>query len=123
MYLFYLTLYHITGLIYKTLNAMDVKKIQDSYMENYKKLNESYNNLNIAGLVNDINKAISSSDIESINTYFNKISEWNENVSKLQGARIAIITQYKFLKLPSVSELSIVFDFVNKEWKFNTDPE
>lgn len=123
MYLFYLTLYHITGLIYKTLNAMDVKEIQDSYMENYKKLNESYNNLNIAGLVNDINKAISSSDIESINTYFNKISEWNENVSKLQGARIAIITQYKFLKLPSVSELSIVFDFVNKEWKFNTDPE
>ncbi len=123
MYLFYLTLYHITGLIYKTLNAMDVKEIQDSYMENYKKLNESYNNLNIAGLVNDINKAISSSDIESVNTYFNKISEWNENVSKLQGARIAIITQYKFLKLPSVSELSIVFDFVNKEWKFNTDPE
>lgn len=123
MYLFYLTLYHITGLIYKTLNAMDVKEIQDSYMENYKKLNESYNNLNIVGLVNDINKAISSADIESINTYFNKISEWNENVSKLQGARIAIITQYKFLKLPSVSELSIVFDFVNKEWKFNTDPE
>lgn len=123
MYLFYLTLYHITGLIYKTPNAMDVKEIQDSYMENYKKLNESYNNLNIAGLVNDINKAISSSDIESVNTYFNKISEWNENVSKLQGARIAIITQYKFLKLPSVSELSIVFDFVNKEWKFNTDPE
>lgn len=123
MYLFYLTLYHITGLIHKTLNAMDVKEIQDSYMENYKKLNESYNNLNIADLVNDINKAISSSDIESVNTYFNKISEWNENVSKLQGARIAIITQYKFLKLPSVSELSIVFDFVNKEWKFNTDPE
>ena len=28
---------------------MDVKEIQDSYMENYKKLNESYNNLNIAG--------------------------------------------------------------------------
>ena len=102
---------------------MDVKEIQDRYMENYNKLNESYNNLNIVGLVNDINKAISSSDIESVNTYFNKISEWNENVSKLQGARIAIITQYKFLKLPSVSELSIVFDFVNKEWKFNTDPE
>ncbi len=73
---------------------MDVKEIQDSYMENYKKLNESYNNLNIAGLVNDINKAISSSDIESVNTYFNKYTcTFIVHIFKLPGKK------YRFYKM------------------------
>lgn len=101
---------------------MDITIVKDRYMKEYSKLVDSYKSLNIVSLVNNINKAISLSEIENINFHFNKVSEWNDRVSNLQGARLALNEQYKFLKLPSVNEFLIVFDFVNKEWKFNTDP-
>lgn len=103
-------------------NTMDAREVRNRYMAEYEKLVKSYESLKISGLINDINQAISKSDVENINLFYNKISEWNDGVSNIQGARLAINSQYKYLKLPSVSEFLIVFDFINKEWKFNTDP-
>lgn len=103
-------------------NTMDAREVKNRYMAEYEKLVKAYESQKIPSLINDINQAISNSDVENINLIYNKISEWNDGVSNMQGARLAINSQYKYLKLPSVSEFLIVFDFVNKEWKFNTDP-
>lgn len=101
---------------------MDAREVRNRYMAEYEKLVESYEDQQVAGLINDINHAISNSDVEKINVIYNQISEWNDHVSNIQGVRLAINSQYKYLKLPSVSEFLIVFDFINKEWRFNTDP-
>lgn len=102
---------------------MDVTIIKERYINEYEKLVNSYKKLGIVELLNELNKAISKSELDKINYYFNKVSEWNDRVSNLQGARSAINEQYKYLNLPSVSEFLIVFDYINKEWRFNTDPD
>lgn len=102
---------------------MDSVEVTKKYMAEYNKLIEKYESKATLQLVEDINAAIEKSDIANINTLYHKLSAWNEYVSGVQGARIALNTQFKHIKLPSVAEFLIVFDNVNKEWRFNTEAD
>lgn len=100
---------------------MDRTKIIDDYMSHYNKVAEKYKTDNIPALIENINSAISKSDAGSINLVYEKISEWNNLVSNVQGARDALVSYDKTLRLPSVKEFIIILDNITKEWRFNTE--
>lgn len=102
---------------------MDINEVTTRYMAEYNKVVEAYESKKISNLVDEINVAISKSDMANVNTIYNKISEWNDRVSNIQGARIVLTAQYRSSKFPSVSEFLIVFDNINKEWRFNTEAD
>lgn len=100
---------------------MDRTKIIDNYMASYSTVADKYEKEKIPGLIEEINLAISQSDTKHINMAYEKISTWNNLVSNLQGNRDALMSHDKTLRLPSVKEFLIVYDHINKEWRFNTE--
>lgn len=100
---------------------MDRTKLTNDYMASYNELVEKFKEKKIVTLVEQINAAIGQSDINAINNTNEKISDWNNQVSNLQGVRDALLTYDKRLRLPAVVEFLIVFDHVIKEWRFNTE--
>lgn len=100
---------------------MDRMKIIDNYMSLYNKIVEQYEHKNISNLIEAINTAISKSDTKNINKYFDLISDWNNEVSNIQGKRDSLTSQDKSLRLPSIKEFLIIYDHTTKEWRFNTD--
>lgn len=100
---------------------MDRTKIIDNYMSSYNEIVEKYKKEKIANYIDEINTAIDKRDTEKTNIVYEKISIWNNLISNLQGNRDALIAHDKSLRLPSVKEFLIIYDHINKEWKFNTD--
>ncbi|MFT3992699.1 MAG: hypothetical protein QM660_00215 [Dysgonomonas sp.] len=101
--------------------AIDTEKISKEYMTEFEKLTNKFNSSGIKDTVEKINEAIKRSDIQEINECYSTISDWNMKVANIEGARKAIDLQYRFLRLPSVSAYIIIFDDIEKVWKFNTD--
>lgn len=102
---------------------MDSVDITKRYMTEYNKLVDKYNGEAVHKLLDDINEAISIADVEKITIHYNKLSEWNEYVANINGARLALNEQFKHIKLPSVTEFLIMFDNITKEWRFNTQAD
>lgn len=100
---------------------MDRDKIIKKYMSSYNEIVAKYKDKKVADLVDEINSAISRSDMKVMNDIYDKISFWNNDVSIVQGSRDALMAQDKSFRLPSVKEFLIVYDHVNKEWRFNTE--
>lgn len=102
---------------------MDRTKITENYMTAYSSITEQYAKEKIPNLIEEINSAISRSDTKHINTVYEKISIWNNSVSNLQGNRDTLMSHDKTLRLPSVKEFLIIYDHINKEWRFNTEAD
>lgn len=100
---------------------MDRTAIIEKYMTSYNEIVKKYEQQQIVSLVEEINTAISKSDTEKVNEYFERISEWNNVVSEIQGNRDSLMAHDKSLRLPSIKEFLIIYDHTNKEWRFNTD--
>lgn len=100
---------------------MDRTRIIDNYMAAYTEIADKYEKEKVPSWIEEINSAISRSDSKHINTIYEKISIWNNTVASLQGNRDALIAHDKTLRLPSVKEFLIVYDHINKEWRFNTE--
>ena len=106
------------------MTAIDREKIMNEYLAAYNKIVAKYKMDNIASLVEEINKAIKkANNMAEVNLVYERISDWNNLVSNLQGIRDALLARSKSLKLPSIKEILIIFDHVTKEWRFNTDAE
>lgn len=100
---------------------MDRDKIVKEYMSFYTEIVKKYKENRMVALVEDINMAISRSEMKVINEIHDKISEWNDEVSIVQMRRDALMAKDKSYRLPSVVEFMIVYDHINKEWRFNTE--
>ena len=100
---------------------MDRDRITKNYMASYNEIVAKYKEKKIAALVDDINSAIAGSDMQTMNDIYDQISFWNNEVSIVQGSRDALMSQDKSFRLPSVKEFLIVYDHINKEWRFNTE--
>lgn len=87
---------------------MDRDKIINRYMSSYNEIVAKYKEKNIAALVEDINLAISRSEMKVMNDIYDKISYWNNEVSIIQGSRDALMAQDKSFRLPSVKVLDSV---------------
>lgn len=102
---------------------MDRDKIIAEYMSHYNGLAARFKNEKIETLPEEINSAIAKSEMKNVNLVYDKISEWNNIVSNVQGARDAIVAFDKTFRLPVVKEFLIVFDNITKEWRFNTEAD
>lgn len=100
---------------------MDRDKIVADYMSHYNELVARFKNEKIVALPEEINLAISKSEMKNVNLVYDRISEWNNIVSNVQGARDAIVAFDKTFRLPVVKEFLIIFDNITKEWRFNTE--
>ncbi|WP_108823131.1 hypothetical protein [Dysgonomonas sp. Marseille-P4361] len=100
---------------------MNRDQIIKEYMSSYNAIVAKYKENKILALVEDINLAISRSDMKVMNEIHERISEWNDEVSMLQMRRDALMAKDKSYRLPSVVEFMIVYDHINKEWRFNTE--
>lgn len=100
---------------------MNKDQIIKEYMSSYNAIVAKYKEGKIAALAEDINLAISRSDMKVVNEIHERISEWNNEVSMLQMRRDALMAKDKSYRLPSVVEFMIVYDHINKEWRFNTE--
>lgn len=99
---------------------MDTAEITKRYIEKYNELNNKFEELNISKLVEDLNNAISRSDMDNVNRLYNEVLEWNTKVDNLYGAKLALDTQFRYLHLPSPAIFGIIYDGEEKVWKFNT---
>lgn len=102
---------------------MDTQEIKNRYIAEYNKLADQNEIKKIDSLIDEINLAISKPNTKDINDIYSRISEWNERVSNLQGARVALNAQHPSLHLPSAAQFLIIFDNFIKEWRFNTQPD
>lgn len=100
---------------------MNTEELSKRYMIKYNDLVEDFSRNEINQLVEDLNNAITQSDMSEANELYNKVSDWNAQVEKLLGARDALNHQYHYLHLPSPALFSIIFDGEEKVWKFNTE--
>lgn len=100
---------------------MQPQELSRLYMEKYNELVNKFNELGIDALVENLNYAISKSDMAKTNELYNKVLEWNNKVANLEGAHIALNTQYRFLRLPSPASYGILFDGEERIWRFNTE--
>lgn len=100
---------------------MDTQALQKHYMDEYNDLTLKFEELKINDLVDDLNKAISRSDITLVNNLYNKVLEWNSRVEKLEETRVAIDSQYPHLHLPSPTLFIITLDGEEKVWRFNVE--
>lgn len=99
---------------------MDTQELSKRYMEEYDRLVKGYQEKKISEVVIDLNYAIRRSDMTETERLHNLVQEWNMNVSKLEGARIVLHAQFPYLRLPSPSAYSIIFDGDERSWVFNT---
>ena len=88
-------------------------------MEKYNELSSKLEEQKISTLIEDLNSAISKSRMDEVNRLFNLVQEWNSKVDKLIGAKIALDAQYYYLRLPSPTIFSIIYDGEERIWKFN----
>ncbi|MDU1892553.1 MAG: hypothetical protein E6767_17850 [Dysgonomonas sp.] len=101
---------------------MDTTEITNRYMEKYTELSNKLEDQKISVLIEDLNNAISQSEMDKVNKLYNQILEWNSKVDKLLGAKIALDVQYSYLRLPSPAIFSVIYDGEERLWKFNTNP-
>ena len=99
---------------------MDAEQLSKRYMEKYNELSSKFEESDINALVEDLNDAVSKSDMESVNVLYNKVLDWNAKVENLIGARLALHAQFHYLRLPSPALFGIMFDNEDKLWRFNT---
>jgi len=100
---------------------MDSDKLSKLYMEKYNELTSRFEELKINLLVEELNEAVSSANMDKTNELYNKILQWNAKVENLVGARKALNTQFRYLHLPSPESFGIIFDGEERVWKFNTE--
>lgn len=105
----------------QTLNMMDRTKIVNDYMATYNEATAKYKADKIPALVEEINAAIKRSEMAEVNPLYERISVWNNYISNIEGTRNALKAYDKTLKLPSIIEFLIVYDHINREWRFNTE--
>ncbi len=98
---------------------MNQEEVERHYMGKYNELAEKYRNSGIQEVIEDVNIAIQGSDMERVNKGYSKILEWNDYIANLEGARIALNAQFKYMHLPSAVLFSIEFDQDEKRWRFN----
>ena len=89
---------------------MDTAEITRRYMEKYNELSSRFEEFNINQLVEDLNNAITQSDMDNVNRLYNIVLEWNTKVDNLDGAKIALDTQFHYLHLPSAAMFGIIYD-------------
>ena len=99
---------------------MDTQELSKRYMEKYDELVKAYEDQNMSDVVMDLNNAIRRSDMAETEKLHNIVLEWNTRVSRLEGARIVLHAQFPYLRLPSPSSFSIIFDGEERSWIFNT---
>lgn len=98
---------------------MDFEELSKHYMEQYNELTKKRDRDGIVKTIEDINEAILGSNMDRVNEDYCKIMDWNFHVANIEGARLALNTQFSFLHLPSAIIFSIAFDENEKKWKFN----
>lgn len=103
------------------IEELDRDKVVNDYIALYDDVMLKYESRKVKALVDEINSAIAKSDMAKINQIYEEISEWNNLVSNVQGARDSIMGYDKTFNLPSVKALLIVLDNITKEWRFNTE--
>lgn len=103
------------------IEELDRDKVVNDYIALYDDVMLKYESRKVKALVDEINSAIAKSDMAKINQIYEEISEWNNLVSNVQGARDSIMAYDKTFNLPSVKALLIVLDNITKEWRFNTE--
>lgn len=99
---------------------MDTEELSRRYMEKFNELANKFEELEINSLVENLNNAISRSDMAETNQLYEKVLDWNAKVEKLSGAKIALDIQFSYLHLPSPTLFGVTFDGEEKNWKFNT---
>jgi len=99
---------------------MNTEEIKKRYMEKYNELSVRFDELDVSHLVEDLNYAISKSDMSKVNELYNRVLGWNTQVDNLVGAKLALDVQYRYLRLPSPALFGIIYDGEEKTWKFNT---
>lgn len=100
---------------------MDAAEITSRYMEKYNELNLGLEKQKINVLIEDLNNAISQSKMDEVNKLYNQVQEWNSKVDMLSGVKIALDTQFHYLRLPSPAIFSIIYDGEDRTWKFNVN--
>ncbi len=98
---------------------MDPIMLSKKYMDSYQKITTAYETSDIKDAVSNLNEAIKKTDTKKTNDLYSQILDWNFYVAHVEGSRISLNTKYAHLHLPSVEMFTIVFDPIEKIWKFN----
>lgn len=102
---------------------MDSADLQKNYMDGYTKLMEAYGESGIQQTVDAINQAIRDSDSERIRECLLRIQYWNQKVMDLEDIHVSLKAKLKHLRLPSSGMLTVLYDDVTRQWRFNTEAD
>ena len=83
---------------------------------------EAYRGSGIQQTVDAMNRAINDSDREKARQYLLEIQRWNLKVMDLENIRVSLNTKLKHLRLPSAGTLTVLYDDIIRQWRFNTEP-
>lgn len=100
---------------------MDSADLQKNYMDGYNKLMEAYERSGMQQTVDAMNRAIRDSDNERAREYLLRIQRWNQKVMDLEDVRISLNGKLKHLHLPSAIMLTVLYDDITRQWRFNTE--
>lgn len=101
---------------------MDSADLQKNYMDGYNKLMEAYERSGMQQTVDAMNRAIHDSDNERAREYLLRIQRWNQKVMDLEDVRISLNAKLKHLHLPSAAMLTVLYDDITRQWRFNAEP-
>lgn|GEM_PF-3277844 len=102
---------------------MDSADLQKNYMDGYNKLMKAYAGSGIRQTVDAMNRAIRDSDSERARECLLEIQRWNLTVMDLEDIRVSLNTKLKHLRLPSAGMLTVLYDDITRQWRFNTEPD
>lgn len=98
---------------------MDSTALVQGYMDKYHTLVKEKDELDITGVIYNLNEAIRNNDMQRANEAYSKILGWNFKVANLQGERDSLNKHIHGQKLPSVNMFAVTYDETEKVWKFN----
>lgn len=100
---------------------MYLADLQKKYMDGYNQLMDAYRGSGIQQTVDAINRAIRDSDNDTAREYLLQIQSWNLKVMDMEDIRVSL-TRLKHLHLPSALVLTVLYDEITHQWRFNTEP-
>lgn len=98
---------------------MDTTALVQGYMNKYHSLVKEKDDMDIVGVINNLNEAIRNSDMQRANEAYSKVLGWNFKVANLQGECDSFNKHIHGQKLPSVDMFAVAYDDFEKVWKFN----
>lgn len=87
-------------------------------MDDYNKLIRAYTKSEIQSM----NQAIRDADSQKAQEYLLRIQQWNQRVMVLEDIRVSLNAKLKHLRLPSAGMLTVLYDDITRQWRFNAEP-